>query len=328
LKKRQWLDERRQGITATDIAAICGASKYKSAIDVYLDKRGLAEQLPENDAMLWGKLMEPVIAGHYARRNRVRLERPGLMTHKDIGWIRGTPDRLIAGQSKGLEIKTASSRMSGHWGNSGTDDVPTEYLLQCAWYMLLTGFPEWDIALKIDSADYREYTILRNECLESRLLEMADRFWHENVLAKEPPPPDGSASYARYIAEIYQSDSGSMIQETPESRECAVKLAYAETAIAASEKTAEEMRNRLKTVIGESSGIIGACWKCTWKKSRDVFKTDYEKAFHGLEAAGVIPEDILREALRSAGCAKPGSRRFIFKPEDGLLRGNDLMEAV
>ena len=46
----QWLAERRTGIGGSDAGAILGVNKYRTALDVYLDKTGQAEDQVENDA--------------------------------------------------------------------------------------------------------------------------------------------------------------------------------------------------------------------------------------------------------------------------------------
>ena len=40
IEREQWLDWRRKGIGGSDVAAIVGLNKYKSALSVFLEKTG------------------------------------------------------------------------------------------------------------------------------------------------------------------------------------------------------------------------------------------------------------------------------------------------
>lgn len=314
--REAWLENRKRGLGGTDIAAICGLNPYKKPIDVYLGKRGLIEENPQNAAMTWGIREEPIIAAHYADLHGVKLLEPGFMVHSKHDWIVGTPDRLIEGQEKGLEIKTASLRVAHQWGEDGTDQVPDAYLIQCAWYMVLTAYPVWDVAVKIDSADYREYTVLRNPSLESRLIEIAGEFWHKHILPGVPPEPDGSDQYVKYIQASHPKDSGEMIVETPETRALAGEYAQARAALKLVEERKEMIENQIKAIIGEASGIEGNGWKFTWKSTKDSVKVDYAIALDVLQKdLGVDPE-LVKKATSAATFTTSGVRRIYFKASD------------
>lgn len=67
LPREEWLHCRKRGIGGSDVAAILGISKWKSAVDLWLDKTNQSNELEEeNEAMQWGNIMEPVIRNHFA----------------------------------------------------------------------------------------------------------------------------------------------------------------------------------------------------------------------------------------------------------------------
>ena len=53
---------RSNHITATDVAAIMGTSPWKTPTDIYLEKCLPMDPLEPSPAMVWGTLMEPVLA--------------------------------------------------------------------------------------------------------------------------------------------------------------------------------------------------------------------------------------------------------------------------
>lgn len=312
MDRETWLKCRSQGLGGTDVAALCGLNPHKAPIDVYNGKRGLIGEDTQNAAMTWGLREEPIIAEHYADLHGVKLVEPGFMVHPSHSWIVGTPDRLIDKTKKGLEIKTANSRVAHLWGDDGTDEVPDAYLIQCEWYMILTGYPVWDLAVKIDSADYREYTIPENPALQKRLIEIAGDFWYNNILAGVPPEPDGSEQYVKYVQAAYPKDTGKMIAETPQLRELAMRYTIARTDFDVAAAKKEELENLIKSIIGEASGIEGDGWKATWKKTKDSVKTDYAIALDKLADHGVDPL-VIKQVLTEARFTAPGYRRFYFK---------------
>src|SRR3990167_9543260 len=80
----EWREVRRQGIGASDAPAIPGLSPWKSPIQLYADKLGLAEDgSEETEAMRWGRRLEGVIIAAYAEEtNREALAGDPLLVHR------------------------------------------------------------------------------------------------------------------------------------------------------------------------------------------------------------------------------------------------------
>lgn len=64
--KDEWLNERKKGIGGSDASALCGLSPYKTPLQLWEEKRGLLGQKEDNEAMLWGRTLEPVIRQRYS----------------------------------------------------------------------------------------------------------------------------------------------------------------------------------------------------------------------------------------------------------------------
>ena len=77
LPREQWLTIRQQGIGSSDAAVAVGLSPYKSPLTLWLEKtqRKEAEDLSEKDAVIWGTVLEPVLARVYAERTRAKVRR-------------------------------------------------------------------------------------------------------------------------------------------------------------------------------------------------------------------------------------------------------------
>lgn len=211
---------RRSGIGGSDIAAILGLSPWSGPMDVWLEKIGQAAPLVETERMRWGHLLEDPVAKEYARKKGRKVRnapttldpitnlRARVVRHSaDKPWRMANVDRLTsdprdAGVRRGLECKTADRFAAADFGEEDTDQVPVNYLLQCMWYMAVTGYDLWDLAVLIGGNTHRVYTITRDNELVERLFNAADEFWIVNVLQREPPPADGTDATRRYYESV------------------------------------------------------------------------------------------------------------------------------
>jgi predicted phage-related endonuclease len=192
------------------------------------------------------------------------------------------------------------------WGDEGTDDVPTNYLMQCAWYMSLCDFPEWDLAVLIGGQEYRQYTIRRNKALEENMIDLADDFYRAHVLRDDPPQIDASEGSNRWLKHRYPSDAiPKLAASNRDLDEIAFRLAEATGNKKKLEDDIAEYQNKIKAAIADSQGVVGEDWKATWKLAKASEKIDWQAIALELGANS----DMI-ERHKKLGEA---SRRFIFK---------------
>ena len=112
-----WLEARRRGVGASDIAAILGRSSWKTAYHVYHEKLGSWVQA-DNPRMRWGRKLEDLVAQEYAELTGRFVFRPEetLLRSKAYPWMFASLDRLVhevedrscLGREIILECKTAA----------------------------------------------------------------------------------------------------------------------------------------------------------------------------------------------------------------------------
>jgi len=313
--KEQWLTQRKGGIGGTDISAILGLNPWRNAIDVYLAKLGLAHQ-PETQAMRLGNRLEPVIAEEYADLTGSQLVRgaeiaqlfPGLanvwrghtiIEHREHRFLIGTPDAIVPDAERGLEIKNAGFQ-SREWGRPGTDEIPRHYLLQCAWYMALTGMSHWDVAVLFSGNRMEIYTVRRNAELESALLKVGVEFWQRHILTHTPPPIDASKSYAQYLARKFHVGTEQVVVATPEAEHWAARLRDAQSRIAGYEQERQLALNHLMALAADNKGIQGVFGKATWVRPRPQAATDWEALARSFNPTPEQIERFTTEKTRNA----------------------------
>jgi putative phage-type endonuclease len=184
-----WLAERRKGLTSSDAAPIAGMSPWRTALDVFLDKRGMLPEKRVSGPMRWGTRLEPVIAAAYTElTGRALSIPPRLVRSPSTPWLLASLDR-VTNDGRIVEIKT--TRTAEGWGESGTDEVPDWYLLQVSHQLLTTGADAAEVAVLIGGSDFRRYTIGRPKALLDSLLRSEETFWARHQ-ANDPPEPDWS----------------------------------------------------------------------------------------------------------------------------------------
>ncbi len=256
-ERAAWLVERRSGIGASDAAAVCGLSKFADPLSVYLDKLGL---LPPRDSepMRWGLLLEEVVAAAYLEEHPGHtLSSPGLVRHPEHPWMFATLDR-VRDDGRIVQLKTA--RSSKGFGVPGTDQVPEMYLIQEMHEMACAVADVADVAVLIGNADFRTYTIPRNEALIARLVIREARFWHL-VETRTPPEPDWERDETPKLIELlHRPQAGTEIdftapayQPTGDQEQCAILVQRYEYWSAEKNK-AEKLQAQFKARVVERMG--------------------------------------------------------------------------
>jgi len=185
----QWHAVRRTGIGGSDVAAVLGVSPWRTAYEVFLDKRGELPAQDESEPMRWGTLLEPVIRQRYADvtgSDVVTL--PTTFRSERHPWMIANLDGVSRDRHRLVEVKTA--RSGEDWGEPGSDEVPLAYLLQVQHYMTVVPMKLTDVAVLIGGNDFRVYTVPADPELQEMLIQAEFEFW-QRVKDNDPPPAVG-----------------------------------------------------------------------------------------------------------------------------------------
>lgn len=199
--KQDWLRERKNYLGGSDIAGILGQSKFATAVDVYLSKKSPDIKEKDNPAIRWGHYLEDAVACAYSDKTGYEVKKhEGLIVHPDYPFIAGNIDRWAydsdTKKTHILECKTSGFMRRNDWGKEElTDDIPLYYIIQVAWYSMLATaslkikIDKVDIAVLIGGQDFRIYTYLKDEELESNLLKRGVEFWQNHIEKDISPAP-------------------------------------------------------------------------------------------------------------------------------------------
>lgn len=303
--REQLLALRRPYLGASDCAAVLGLSPFKTALQVWSEKRGLVEPEPQNEAMYWGTVLEPVVADRYAAEHGCTLWNPERVYHHEThDWLVATPDRLIVGENKGVEIKTSSAYKREEWGRPRTDEVPAYYVVQCLVYMAVLKIPAWDVANLNGGNSYADYSLRFDAALWADMERSLCAWWQRHMI--EGHAPEAVAADLDFLKRRFPRSDGDLLPASAEAFQLAMTRKMAAHSVKEHESVRDDAEAKLKALIGDADGITDAdkTWRVTWKSNKASTVTDWEAV---ALAAGASPGLI---ALHTT--EKPGARVFRY----------------
>ena len=267
-------EDRRAGLGGSDFPKLMiPGYRYGGAYDVYLDKIE-GSTFAGNNATRRGKYMEPAVARWYSDQTGRALHRvspetdPTLtlakvgeewtLVHADFSYLRGTPDYLTDDPNLGLEVKTARERQLADvdqdgnplWGHDGSDLVPLAYMIQCQWYMGLTGRRKWDVAVFFvgDKDEFRLYHLDFDRDFFASMVETGVFFWQDYIEPRIPPAIDLVPS-GRVVGQLLSKalGKGAEVKATAHLEELALRWA----ALVADRKNAEDDEAEVKGAFAQ-----------------------------------------------------------------------------
>ena len=228
LNNQDFANLRAKSLGGSDVGALLGLSKYRTAVEVWMEKTGRSTSHTDSLPLRFGSFAESFVANEYALATGLPLiHHETAMIHPQFSYMHGHIDRFICSSptlfddaghlqaSRILECKTANPFTSHEWGEVGSDQVPLSFLVQCAWYLALTGLEQADLAVLFGNADFRIYEIQRDLELEEMILSRAQSFWDQHVLRDTPPPAQSESDYKQLFPKA-QSKTTEAPKETCE----------------------------------------------------------------------------------------------------------------
>lgn len=144
--RTEWLERRRQGVGASEVAVVLGISPYSSPFALWWQKAqgwGSVEKFN----MRVGSLLEPIIADLFSEvKSDALLFRPhaALYAHPAMDWMLATPDYLAAFPDRPdlcVPVECKSDDGGKGWGPDGTDEVPAYHRMQAIAQAQVFGSP-------------------------------------------------------------------------------------------------------------------------------------------------------------------------------------------
>lgn len=301
----QQLEERRNGIGGSDASAVSGVSKYKTPLDIYLSKLGLKEDNIDNPHIQVGNKLEAVLRTLYMERTGKFVDAPDeTYRHINHNFMLANVDGLVGSENAILECKTAGTHMAKFWGDSGSDEIPTEYLLQCAHYAEVMNAAYVDIAVSfldetakhiilntddvtmhklVAGIDYRIYRYTPHKTLHTRLIDIESQFWFDSVQKQIPPAPVSQADALK----LWPRSSDEVIIADMDDYSAVSELKGVREQIKELEEKEAQLKSEVCKKLKDAAFLLGfngerlASWKTQEANRFDVssFKGEYPELY-------------------------------------------------
>ncbi len=265
LPREEWLRWRKKGIGGSDVSCLLGINKWKSEIELWQDKTNQSnEEQPDNEAMEWGRIMEPVIRSHFAEvTGKKVIEVKAILQHPEYPFMLADVDGVTTDENGNpaiLEIKTASEFKRPEW----EDDVPVYYQTQIQHYLFVTGVQKAYAAVLIGGNSFRVYEVDADAQVQAMLVEAEKRFW-DKVQNMVRPEVDGSDAATKLLDKVYRGGISEQITLPADALEYldAYREACEEEENAKARK--QDAANHIKVFMGDHDRAKCQEYTVSWK---------------------------------------------------------------
>lgn len=291
-----WLRWRREGLGASDAAAVVGMSRWSSPYTVWLDKTGaLPIDATMTQAQSWGLRLEQPIAEAFEEEKGTQVTGRGAWVEsREYPWLRATLDGLaiLDGKWVVVEIKTSNGR-----DHAWDEGVPDYYEVQVQHQLAVTGLEVAHLAVLLGGSDYRSYEIPRDDEAIAKLIELESQFWTGNVLANVEPGVDGSPATAGALKIVYASaDPDTEVELDKDMAEWLELLREAKARVKDAEAEVTLATNEIMAALGTHEvGTLNGRPVISWKQQTAArLDTERLRADHPELAAQYVKESTYR----------------------------------
>jgi len=265
LSNEEWLEWRKKGIGGSDASVVCGLSRWKSPVELWMEKTDQLESKAAGEAAYWGTLLEPVVRNEFIKRASLPVtEVKQILQHPKHSFMLANVDGIIEHPELGkgiFEAKTANEFAAKDWENG----IPDEYMLQVQHYLAVTDLAYAYISVLIGGNKYLWKFIERDQELIEMLIRMESAFW-KSVETFTPPAFDGSDGSTELLNRLYPLGKDSDVLTLPSDAEELIsdyeKYQAEEKEIAGKKNSAA---NKLKAMLGEHERGISGSRTVSWK---------------------------------------------------------------
>ena len=278
----EWLEYRKLGIGGSDASVVCGINRYKSPVELWMEKTNQLPYQEAGEAAYWGTQLEALVREEFSKRTGMEVNHTNqILQSEEYPFMLANLDGICQHPDYGtcvFEAKTASAYKISEWENNS---VPYSYVVQVQHYMAVTGYQGAYIAVLIGGNQFRWRFIERDEELISLLVKLEAAFWN-HVKSITPPPLDGSEASVKFLAERFpNSVPNSQIVLPDVASDLIDQYDLACQQLETVKEQKQQAENLLKEMIGEHEIACVGDRTITWKNiSQERLDTKTLKAEH------------------------------------------------
>lgn len=280
---------RACALGGSDCAAALGLSRFKTARELYHQKRGeLPVELEETEWMEFGRFIEPYVRQRYAQMTGRTVRLPtGTLRHPEFPWMVAHVDGFSQDQQEFRGYEGKWIVIPRGYGEEGTDEVPLDALLQCQHYTLVTGWPVFDVATLAMGGKVKLYEVKADEEMQQMIID-GEREFMRCVAAGEPPALDYEHRTALdLLKRIYPGTDGRRVLADATCQLVRTEMEEATSIEKQAKATKNVYRAKLLDFMGEAALLVFA-------DGRSFRRMRIDKEAYTVEASSYIDTRIIK----------------------------------
>lgn len=301
----EWHGLRNGVVTSTGMSALLGVSQYKTRLELWYEfVSGTQQEVKENERMVWGNRLEPVIAAGIAEDNKWTIEPmktfwriPELKAGSSFDFKITNNDQR-PNQTGILEIKNVDSLIfKDKWlvEDGEVIEAPPYIEVQAMFQLFITGYDYITIGAFVGGNKPVTLTRVPDQQMFQLFTEKLKEFWH-SVENKIEPEVDWERD-AEFIRKLNQSvNPGTQIDATPEISEAVMQYLVVSKKIKELESKKEATKAFLLTHIGEAEKVVSQDFSIS---AGYVGPADVAYTREGYRNMRVFPKKHLKEQLEN-----------------------------
>lgn len=295
MTREEWLKERRNGIGASEAAAVLGLSPYASPLSVFYEKTS-GEAIQEDSELLeWGQLLEGPISAKYEQVTKRRVVAPEQFTiYRDVDapYLFCTPDRLTYPRSNSVEFIPLQLKNTAYFNPN--EELVVHWQIQEQHECMVLGSSGASFGILVAGRKFYYADIDRNQNFIDYMRERLEEFW-DHVQRGIPPETDGHDATTEALKRMYPQERGTVIDLPEECAEYALRLEWIEEQMAELASREKIIKNKLRSLIADNTfGQLpdgsGFSLKTTKRDGYSVEPTTYRQ----LRRVKSIPKGLLK----------------------------------
>lgn len=254
------MDNRKEYIGGSDIAAVMGLSRWKTPLQLWAEKTGRVEpeDISQKEAVQLGIELEDFVAQKFERVTGMNVRRaPQNYIHPKYSFMRCQVDRLVTGTIFLLECKTCSAWKAKEWEG---EEIPQEYILQVMYQLMITGREIGYIAVLIGGQQFLYKEIKADKELFDKMEAAAIKFWQ---MVEQNQPPMAMAGDDDVLLALHPT-ANEQIQLVEEMNNAIAQRQELSMHIGRMEEEKELLEVKLKDIIGDNLGIKTSEYIVKW----------------------------------------------------------------
>lgn len=293
----EWLKMRGAGIGASEVSAVIGISPWETPFSLWLKKTGQVPPTEENDAMRRGHYLEDAVVQWWMHETGEQVIKASaadiIYVHPEHQYMRVTPDRVVKGRKKILEVKSTAIQMG--------ETIPDYYLAQVTYQMYVTGIHQAELIYIQGGLTFGRFIVEYDEEFAELIADRVTEFWNENVLGGKEPD---AISVSDLAVKVPKSTPEKSIEADERAIDQLNVLREKKAMYDALGDEIADLQDSLKMFMEDSEALLDADGNVlvTWKSAKD------KTSFDSKKFASENPE------LYEKYCKTvPGSRSFLLK---------------